>query len=74
MEMLRTGEPEQSLFLVSVHLHFDMGQQFRGILNLVDQQRWLKSLEKKGRIFFGQSPDQWIIQRDIGPIFGGEVF
>ena len=73
MKVLRTDEPEQTLLLPSVHLHLDMRQQFRGILDLVNQQRRREPLEKESRVLIGQGPDQRIIQGDVSPVFFREV-
>ena len=71
--MLRTDEPEQTLLLPSVYLHLDMRQQFRGVLDLVNQKRRREPLEEESRILFGQGPDQGVIQGDVSSVFFREM-
>lgn len=39
VELLGAGEPEQAGLVVCIHGDLDVGQEFRRVLNLVDEPR-----------------------------------
>ena len=48
-------------------LNLDIGEQFGGILDLVDQHRRRKALHEQGRVAFGKGEHQRVVQGDVGP-------
>ena len=67
-EHLGAGEPEVPLAVGAVHTHFDVRQQLRGILDLVDQHRRRIALHEQGGVLLGKIAHIRIVQRHILPV------
>lgn len=68
LKLLGAGQPEEIGGTALVAGHLDIGEQFRGVLDLVDQHRRRKTLHEQGRVAFGKGKYQRIVQGDIGSL------
>lgn len=59
--MLGAGQPEEIGRAVLVAGHFDIGEQFGGVLDLIDQHRRRKPLHEEGRVAFGKGKHHGVL-------------
>jgi hypothetical protein len=68
-ELLRPGKPEASGRVFSIHGHLDAGEQARGVLDLVDDDRTRIPLQEPGGVAARQLDDARVVEADVRPPF-----
>jgi len=72
--MLRTGKQPLPGFPVLVNPGLDIGQQFRDVLDFVNDERWLILIQETEGIFLGSHPHIRVFQTDKPVRFREEHF
>ena len=66
--LLRTGQPDKPFFIALIANDFDLLEQLRRFLHLVNEDRWLIGLEKQHRVRLCKLSRHCIVHRDIGSV------
>ena len=74
MKLLRTGKPEQAILSLTIDHNLQVAEEFRRVLNLINDEGRPEGLNKKSRVVAGQATCRYIIKRDVIPVGPGTHF